>query len=66
MKMKKVMMMAAVAALMVSCGGSKRGGMPNFGDNEYPVVTVAGQDASTETTFPATLKGEQDVEIRAS
>ena len=64
MNNKRFLLVAAVAALLASCGGSKRGGMPNFGDNEYPVVTVAGQDAATETTFPATLKGEQDVEIR--
>ena len=35
--MKKMMMLAAIAATLVSCGGG--GGRPQFGDNEYPVVT---------------------------
>jgi membrane fusion protein (multidrug efflux system) len=60
--MKKILMLAAVAATLVSCGGG--GGRPNFGDNEYPVVTVGTSDADLQTTYPATIKGVQDVEIR--
>ncbi len=63
MKKKALFLSVAVAALLVSCGG-KRGGMPNFGDNEFPVVTVGTQSAAMQTTFPATIKGIQDVEIR--
>jgi len=55
-------MFAAAAALVVSCGG-KKGGM-SLGDNEYPVETVSAQSASSQTTYPATIKGIQDVEIR--
>lgn len=62
MKMKKMMMLAAVAAALVSCGGG--GGRPNFGDNEYPVVTVGTSSTDMQTTFPAVIKGVQDVEIR--
>ena len=62
MKMKKMMMFAALAATLVSCGGG--GGRPNFGDNEYPVVTVGTSSADMQTTYPATIKGVQDVEIR--
>ena len=64
MNTKKIMMLAAVAATLVSCGGGGRSGMPNFGDNEYPVVTVGTQNAAMQTTYPATIKGIQDVEIR--
>ena len=60
--MKKLMMLAAVAATLVSCGGG--GGRPNFGDNEYPVVTVGTSSADMQTTYPASIKGVQDVEIR--
>ncbi len=60
--MKKVMMIAAIAATLVACGGG--GGRPNFGDNEYPVVTVGTSSADMQTTYPATIKGVQDVEIR--
>ena len=62
MKMKKLMTLAAVAATLVSCGGG--GGRPQFGDNEYPVVTVGTSSADMQSTYPATIKGVQDVEIR--
>jgi membrane fusion protein (multidrug efflux system) len=62
MKMKKLMMSVAIAATLVSCGGG--GGRPNFGDNEYPVVTVGTSNADMQSTYPATIKGVQDVEIR--
>ena len=55
-------MIAAVAAALVSCGGG--GGRPNFGDNEYPVVTAGTSNADMQSTYPATIKGVQDVEIR--
>lgn len=60
--MKKLMMFAAVAATLVSCGGG--GGRPQFGDNEYPVVTVGTSSADLQSTYPAMIKGVQDVEIR--
>lgn len=62
MKMRKMMMLAAIAATLVSCGGG--GGRPNFGDNEFPVATVGMSSADMQTTYPATIKGVQDVEIR--
>ena len=60
--MNRMMMLAAVAATLVSCGGG--GGRPQFGDNEYPVVTVGTSSADMQSTYPATIKGVQDVEIR--
>ena len=36
----------------------------NFGDNEFPVQTVGAQNAAMQVTYPATIKGVQDVEIR--
>lgn len=62
MKKNKVLMYAAIAATLVSCGGSG-GGRPTFGDNEYPVVTVGTQSASSQATYPASIKGVQDVQI---
>ena len=62
MKKKKIMMLVAIAATLVSCGGG--GGRPNFGDNEYPVTTVGTSSADMQSTYPATIKGVQDVEIR--
>ena len=60
--MKKLMMLAAVAATLVSCGGG--GGRPQFGDNEFPVLAVGTSSADMQSTYPATIKGVQDVEIR--
>ena len=62
MKKNRMMLVAAVATVLVSCGGG--GGRPTFGDNEYPVETVSVQDASLQSTYPATINGIQDVEIR--
>jgi len=47
----------------MACGGKKGGGM-NFGDNEFPIVTVGTSSASSQSTYPASIKGVQDVEIR--
>ena len=63
MKKKKILILAASALLVASCGKSG-GGRPNFGDNEYPVVTVGTSSAAMQTTYPATILGVQDVEIR--
>ena len=54
-------MFAAAAVMFASCGGG--GGRPQFGDNEYPVVTVGTSSASVQSSFPATIKGVQDVQI---
>ena len=55
-------MVAASALLLVSCGKSG-GGRPTFGDNEYPVLTVGTQSAASQATYPASIKGVQDVQI---
>lgn len=62
MKKSKILFVAAIAATLVSCGKSG-GGRPTFGDNEYPVVTVGTSSASSQQTFPASIKGVQDVQI---
>ena len=66
MKIKNVLFVAAVCALatLTSCGGSKKGGLPNFGDDEFAVSTIGTSSAALQTTYPATIKGIQDVEVR--
>ena len=63
MKTRKMLMFAALGAVLASCGG-KSGGKPNFADNEYAVRTVETQGTELQTTYPATIKGIQDVQIR--
>ena len=64
MTKSKILLFAALAAMLVSCGGKKSSGKPNFGDNEYAVRTIGAQSAELQTTYPATIRGMQDVEIR--
>lgn len=63
MKRLNFFLLVAAAACLVACGGKSGGGM-NFGDNEFPVQTVGAQSAAMQVTYPATIKGVQDVEIR--
>ena len=66
MKIKNVLFVAAVCVLatLTSCGGSKKGGLPDFGDDEFAVATIGTSSAALQTTYPATNKGIQDVEVR--
>jgi membrane fusion protein (multidrug efflux system) len=61
MKMNKILMFTAATMLLASCGGG--GGRPSFGDNESPVVVVGPSSTTMQSTYPAVIKGVQDVEI---
>ena len=63
MKTVKILLMAAFGITLASCG-SKSGGKPNFADNEYAVRTAATEGTESQTSYPATIKGIQDVQIR--
>ena len=60
MKMKKILLFAVSALLFAACSG---GGRPTFGDNEYPVTEVKASSAAMKQTYPASIKGVQDVQI---
>lgn len=62
MKKNKILLSAlAAVALLISCGGGRQG-LPT--SNEYPVITIGASNAQLKTTYPATIKGVQDVEVR--
>ena len=63
MRIKTILLAAIAAPLLVSCRG-KSCGMPSFGDNQFAVRTVEASSASLQTTYPATIKGIHDVEVR--
>lgn len=60
MKKNRFLLLAAVAVLFASCGGQKG----KMGDNEYAVRTIETQSTELQTSYPATIRGVQDVEIR--
>lgn len=62
MKTNKFLLIATSAVMLFSCGGG--GGRPNFGDNEYPVETVTMRGTTLQSSYPATIYGIQDVQIR--
>lgn len=59
--MKKIALLIAGALVLTGCG-KKQSGFD--ADNSYAVVTVGATSASLSTTYPATIKGTSDVEIR--
>ena len=60
MKKNRFLLLAAIAVLFASCGGQQG----NMGDNEYAVRTIGTQSTELQTSYPATIRGVQDVEIR--
>lgn len=62
MKFKRIILGAAALSLLVSCGpkqDNKQTVIP-----EYPTAVVQKQTAVLESTFPANVKGQEDIEIR--
>lgn len=77
MKLRKIQIIAllftaATSTLYVSCGGDKKNaaGMAAMGGGQvnqvlpYPIKVVTSQTAVLEKDYPATIKGEEDIEIR--
>lgn len=57
-------MFVALAALsLVSCGKKSGGSLADLQDNEFAVCSVGESSADMQTTYPATIKGIQDVEV---
>ncbi len=49
-------------SVLTACGGGQ-GGM-KMGDNEFTVMTAVSSESRQTKTYPATIKGLQDIEIR--
>ena len=60
MKKNRFLLLAMAAMMLASCGGQQG----KMGDNEYAVRTIETQSTELQTTYPATIRGVQDVEIR--
>lgn len=57
----RITVFAMCTSALFSCG-NKRQGLPS--DNEYAVRTLTTSSASLNNTYPATIRGKQDIEIR--
>ena len=63
MKIKSCLFVALAALALASCGKKSSGGLADLQDNEFPVKTVGVSSADLQTTYPATIKGIQDVDV---
>ncbi len=61
--MKKIALCMITALALVSCG-SKSSNQMGEASNDFAVVTVQTTVADLKTSYPATIKGMQDIEIR--
>ena len=64
MKIKSFLFVAIAVLTLVSCGKKKGGSLADLQDNLFAVRTVGAQSADFQTTYPATIKGIQDVDVR--
>ena len=58
----RLAMFSVAISMLTSCGGGQ-GGM-KLGDDEFTVVAVQSTASQQSTSYPATIKGIQDIEVR--
>lgn len=61
-QLRQIALFAVGVSLLTACGNSQ-GGM-KLGDSEYTVMTVNSSSSDQTTSYPATIRGTQDIEIR--
>ncbi|MGM9758638.1 MAG: efflux RND transporter periplasmic adaptor subunit [Parabacteroides sp.] len=59
---QQMALFAVGVSLMTACGNSQ-GGM-KLGDDEYTVMAVSSAQSNQTISYPATIKGTQDIDIR--
>ncbi len=64
MKIKNLLLVAMAALALVSCGKKSGGSLADLQDSLFAVRTVGAQSTDFQTTYPATIKGIQDVDVR--
>jgi len=62
MKLKKIVMGAITLTLLVSCGNRHQTAQEE--QPPYPTQIMEGQNAELLSIYPATIKGQEDIEIR--
>lgn len=58
----RYVLLGMAITVLSSCGGGQSG--MKLGDDEFTVVTVQATASQQSTSYPATIKGSQDIEVR--
>jgi membrane fusion protein (multidrug efflux system) len=59
------LLLASLSLFFVACGSGNKGNKTQNNEPQpYPVVEISPQNTSLETTYPAMLQGQQNVDIR--
>lgn len=61
-QLKQITLFAVGVSLLTACGGGQSG--MKMGDDEFAVMTVTASSSAQTRSYPATIKGLQDIEIR--
>ena len=59
---RQIALFAVGMSLLTACGNSQRG--MKLGDSEYAVLAVNSSSSNQTTSYPATIRGTQDIEVR--
>ena len=59
---RQIALFAVGVSLLTACGNSQSG--MKLGDSEYAVLTVNSSSSNQTTSYPATIRGTQDIEVR--
>lgn len=62
MKLRKFIWGAATLLIFASCGNKQEQGQKE--NPEYPTTVIAKQNTTLETSYPANVRGQEDIEIR--
>ena len=61
-QLRQMALFAVGVSLLTACGGGQSG--MKMGDDEFAVMTVTASNSAQTRSYPATIKGLQDIEIR--
>lgn len=61
-QLRQIALFAVGVSLLTACGNSQSG--MKLGDNEFTVLTVNSTTSDQSTSYPATIRGTQDIEVR--
>ena len=61
-KLRQIALFAVGVSLLTACGNNQSG--MKLGDNEFAVLAVNSTTSDQTTSYPATIRGTQDIEVR--